>query len=123
MLSSSRSTTACIVLSLLACLWGAQAQAHARLISAQPAPNTTVNAVKIIRLQFSEALAKGFSSFELARSDGGHVTLRSVASKDGKVLTAALATTLSPGAYTVSWTAVSSDDGHKTSGHYEFNLR
>jgi methionine-rich copper-binding protein CopC len=32
-------------------------------------------------------------------------------------------TTLAPGRYTVKWTAVSTDDGHKVSGSYSFTVR
>jgi len=30
---------------------------------------------------------------------------------------------LTPGAYTVTWTAVASDDGHKSSGTFVFSVK
>lgn len=117
----SHSTTACIVLSLGACLCSTPVQAHARLIGAQPAPSTTVPAPKVIRLEFSEELAKAFSTFKLNRA--GAVALKIVASQDKKALVAVPSIALGPGLYTVSWVAVSSDDGHKTSGHFNFTVK
>lgn len=123
MMRSSHATTACIVLSLGAWLWSAQAQAHARLMSGEPAPGATLVAPKVIRLEFSEAIARAFSTFKLTRADASTVTLKAVTSQDTRALVAMPATTLGPGVYTVSWTAVSSDDGHKTSGHFNFTVR
>lgn len=123
MIRSSHSTTACIVLSLVAWLWSTQVQAHARLISSEPAAGATLLAPKVIRLEFSEAIARAFSSFTLTRADSSTVALKAVTSQDSKALVAMPAIALGPGVYTVSWTAVSSDDGHKTSGHFNFTVR
>jgi copper resistance protein C len=114
---------------LLACclaglLWAAHAQAHARLVTADPAPNATVAAPPgLIQLHFSTTLAKKFSTFKLTDTDGNPVALMMTDGGDARTLAAKPAGTLTPGLYTVSWTAVSTDDGHKTSGSYSFTVR
>jgi methionine-rich copper-binding protein CopC len=104
-------------------LWTIEAQAHARLITADPAPNATVTAPKLIHLQFSTELAKKFCTFKVTDTDGSPVGLATVDNKDPKVLEMMAAAPLQPGLYTVSWTAVSTDDGHKTMGSFSFTVQ
>lgn len=108
---------------VVALLWSVQAQAHARLVSAEPAAHATVSAPKLIHLQFSEEIARRFSSLRLADMAGHPVALRAMSGDDAKVLEAAPTTALRTGPYTVTWTAVSTGDGHKTSGSYSFTVR
>ncbi len=116
-------TRALAILSLAAGLSSTHAYAHARLVGAQPAPNATVAAPKVIRLEFSEEVAPSFSSFTLSDAQGRDVASGRASSEDSKALTAALGQRLDPGVYSVSWTAVATDDGHRTSGLYHFTVK
>jgi methionine-rich copper-binding protein CopC len=104
-------------------LFGNTAQAHAKLVSAEPASQSVGTSPARIVLHFSEALAKNFSSFTLADSSGAPITLRSVDGADAKSLAAAPGGILAPGTYTVVWTAVASDDGHKSGGSFAFTVK
>ena len=104
-------------------LWPLQTYAHATLVTADPAPNATVTAPKMIQLQFSTELAQKFSTLKLTDTDGTAVALTTMESKNAKVLMAMPSAPLAPGLYTVSWTAVSTDDGHKTAGTYSFTVQ
>jgi copper resistance protein C len=42
--------------------------------------------------------------------------------KAGRGLMVMVAQPLRPGAYTVDWHAVASDDGHRTAGSYKFKV-
>lgn len=107
----------------LALFSASQAQAHAKLVKSDPSANATIAAPRLIHLQFSEALARKFSSFKLTDASGKPVTLTVVDAADAKALEATPSVTLSPGIYTVAWTAVASDDGHKTTGTYTFTIQ
>lgn len=120
---NARTSTALITLCSAAALWATQAQAHARLVSANPAPSSTVAAPKAIHLEFSEEIAKKFSSFKLTDTAGNAMAVMTMEAQDGKALEAMPNTALSPGVYTVSWIAVSTDDGHKMTGSYSFTVK
>jgi methionine-rich copper-binding protein CopC len=115
--------TAAMTLGLLASLAIEQAQAHAKLVTADPAPNATVTAPKVIHLTFSEEIATKLSNFKLTDTDGSAVPMMVMQAKDAKSLDGMPNMTLSPGVYTVSWTAVSTDDGHKMTGNYSFTVK
>lgn len=121
-IQSARSLLALAVVCLAAQFWPIAAQAHARLVAAVPAPNTMAAAPNVIQLQFSAELAKKFSTFKVTDTKGNVVATNVIDSKDPRVLQA-IPATLAPGIYTVSWTAVSTDDGHKSSGRYSFTVR
>jgi copper resistance protein C len=109
---------------LLASLLSASvAQAHARLVSAEPAAQSTAAAPAKIQLHFSEDLAKKFSTFKLADASGTAVALTAADGSDAKSLAAMPAGALAPGTYTVTWTAVASDDGHKSTGSFVFSVK
>jgi methionine-rich copper-binding protein CopC len=112
-----------VALLLLPFIWASPAQAHATLVTAEPAPNATVASPKMIELQFSTELAKKFSSFKLTDTDGNPVALSAMEGKDAKTIAAMPAAPLAPGLYTVSWTAVSTNDGHKTAGSFSFTVQ
>ncbi len=119
----ARTSTGLMTLCTAASLWAAQAQAHAKLVSADPAPSATVTAPKTIHLEFSEEIAKKFSSFKLTDTEGNVVTVMTIQTKDAKSLEAMPSAALGPGVYTVSWTAVSTDDGHRMTGSYSFTVQ
>lgn len=104
-------------------MWSALASAHAILVSADPAPNATVGAVQSIHLQFDDEIAPKFSSFRLTDTDGNPVPMMSMKARDAKSLDGMSTSKLAPGVYTVSWMAVSTDDGHKTMGTYSFTVQ
>jgi methionine-rich copper-binding protein CopC len=98
-----------------------QAQAHAKLVEASPAVNATVAGPTQISLKFSEKLQPKFSGFEVSKG-GARVAMASTVAKDRLTMTAASAKPLAPGAYKVSWRAVTADT-HRTQGTYAFTVR
>ncbi len=104
-------------------LWSAAVQAHARLVDAYPAPHATVVAPGMIRVQFSEEIAKKFSGLKLSSAGGRPVAMTAKESQDARTLEGVPASVLTPGIYTVTWTAVSTDDGHKTTGTFSFTVK
>ena len=101
-----------------------EAQAHAHLVSATPAPNATAAAgVKAITLRFNEPVMARFSGFDLTGANGAKVATSpvSVDPKGRKALTANLTAPLAAGAYKVSWHVVSADT-HKMQGTYSFKV-
>jgi copper resistance protein C len=99
------------------------AKAHAHLISAAPAPNSTVASPTDLVLHFSEALEPKFSGFELTKPDGSKVAVStSVSSDDHNTLLSKLTSALVPGAYSITWHVVSAD-GHRMTGAFNFNVR
>ena len=121
---SARSPAVAVVIAgLLASFAATSALAHAKLVKANPAPNATVAPPRMVRLEFSEALARKFSSFRVADTGGKAVALMATQNQDAKVLEATPSVVLAPGVYTVSWTAVATDDGHKTTGSYRFTVK
>lgn len=98
------------------------AQAHPRLLTAKPAVDAHLAAPTEIRLGFSETLIGRFSQVSLTDA-GGHMvrTGPSALSADHKQLVAPIRARLSPGAYKVSWRAVSTDT-HRVSGGYAFTV-
>jgi methionine-rich copper-binding protein CopC len=103
-------------------LGASQAAAHAKLVSANPAPNATVAAPKAISLKFSERLEPKFSGFEIATTAGAAVPVKTAVAKGGHVIDGALAAPLAPGAYKVTWHAVTAD-AHRMNGAYSFTVR
>ena len=100
-----------------------QALAHAHLVKSDPVAYAVVSAPKLIHLEFTESLTRKFSSFKLTDTDGNAVALTPVDSKDAKVLEATPNAALEPGLYTITWTAVSTEDGHKMTGNFSFTIK
>jgi copper resistance protein C len=97
--------------------------AHAQLMKSEPAADADIAAPQSIVLHFDDDLIAKFSSFKLTDVDGASVAITPAASQDSKSLTATPAKPLAPGLYTVSWTATSQDDGHKTTGTFSFTVK
>ena len=97
------------------------AAAHARLVSATPAPNSTVAATRTVSLTFSERTVPAFSGFDIVNAAGDKVAVRTSVAEDGKTLTGALARPLAAGAYRVDW-RIASSDGHRMTGSYTFSV-
>ena len=98
------------------------AAAHARLVSATPAPNATVAATRTVTLTFSERTVPAFSGFDVVNAAGDKVAVRTSVTEDGKTLTGTLARPLAVGAYRVDW-RIASSDGHRMTGSYTFTVR
>lgn len=98
------------------------AAAHARLVSATPAPNATVAATRTLTLAFSERTAPAFSGFDVVNAAGEKIAVQTSVAEDGKTLTGTLARPLAVGAYRVDW-RIASSDGHRMTGTYAFTVR
>ena len=98
------------------------AAAHARLLSATPAPNATVATTRTVSLTFSERTVPAFSGFDVINAAGEKVAVRISVAEDGKTLTGTLARPLAVGAYRVDW-RIASSDGHRMTGSYTFSVR
>lgn len=98
------------------------AEAHPRLLSANPAPNARVAAPAELRLSFSETLIGKFSRIALMDSRGRSVKVGAAAlAPDHKQLVAPVGGKLSPGTYKLAWKAVSTDT-HRVQGGYAFTV-
>jgi copper resistance protein C len=94
--------------------------AHAKLQSSTPANNAHLTeAPKTLTLQFNEAAQ--LAVLKLVR-DGKEVPVPlDKSAKPGQTFTLTLPA-LSPGNYTVQWSAVAADDGHVTKGSFAFSV-
>lgn len=97
--------------------------AHAMPKQQSPAPDSTVDAPKTVSIDFSEGLEPSFSTLIVIDAAGKHVEAGKsvVDTQNNKHMSVALGT-LATGAYQVEWAAVA-DDGHRTKGHYLFNVK
>ena len=100
------------------------AYAHAQLVKATPAVGATVASANEIRLKFSEGVEPRFSKIALTAADGAAIALgaATIDSGDATVFVAPIAKQLPPGAYTVHWSAVSTDT-HHTQGAFQFTVK
>ncbi len=114
-----------LVIVSLYCAWAASpVSAHALLLRSNPAANADLpKAPAQVELYFSEPVEPGLSSIEVYDSKGRQVDLGDVRvdSSDPTRMTVSLGS-LSDGVYTVSWKAISSIDGHLTSGSFPFAI-
>jgi copper transport protein len=100
------------------------AQAHATLISSEPADSAALEtAPPTVRLWFSEAVSLRFSTVRLFDADGQAITLHLLwsASEAPNALTAALPS-LAPGTYSLFWRVLSEADGHFSQGLLVFAI-
>ena len=117
-----RNAIGLIGLSASLMLGAVQAQAHANLVSSDPAKNAAIASPKMITLHFSEALEMKVSGFKLTDVDGKPVAIKMMPGPDAKSLAAAPASPLAPGLYTISWTSMG-DDAHKMDGKLSFTVK
>ncbi len=96
------------------------AAAHARLVSATPAPDSTVAATRTLTL--SERSVPAFSGFDVVNAAEEKIAIRTSVAEDGRTLTGALARPLAAGTYRVDW-RIASSDGHRMTGSYTFTVR
>lgn len=99
--------------------------AHAQLMKASPPVGGAVKASPSeIRLKFTEGLEPRFSGIILSEEGGAAVPIgkANVEPGDASTFVAPIPQPLKPGAYTVTWHAVSVDT-HKTQGSYQFTVQ
>lgn len=99
------------------------ADAHAKLQGATPAMQSKSASPSSIKLHFNEKLAPKLSGFDLSMSDGMKIAVAAKVDPSGRYLTAPIKTKLMPGTYKVAWHAVTTDDGHRTTGTYTFTVK
>jgi len=115
------------VAAVIATAFASAADAHAKLVRADPAPKSVVAAApKIVRLWFNEELASKGSTVTVVdgrgqRVDDGKGRL-DLDDLDRKSIIAVLKP-LAKGAHTVKWVAVSADDRFVTRGTFRFTIR
>lgn len=98
------------------------AYAHAKLLSSEPAAGSVLTANPArIRLVFSERVEATLSSIALVDSAGHQMRLNVRLDPQNTHALIAAVMPLAPGAYRVSWRAVSAD-GHPVSGSYAFTM-
>jgi copper resistance protein C len=100
-----------------------QAFAHAQLEKATPPVGGTVASASEIRLEFSEGVEPKFTKVSVT-GPGGAVPLGAAKTEPSNqaVLIVPISKSLSAGAYTVHWHAVSVDT-HHTQGTFEFTVK
>lgn len=105
-------------------LTSSPADAHASLLSANPAADSELaSAPAAISLTFSEAPDLGLSSIEVLDMSGAALAGPRATGVAGKASIAQVALPkLGVGSYTVSWRVVSAIDGHLTAGAYSFGV-
>ena len=114
--------TAFIAVAAVMALAAGPAAAHARLLSATPAPDSTVAATRSVSLTFSERMVPAFSSFDVVNAAGEKVAIRTAVAEDGKTMAGTLGRRLVAGGYRVNW-RIASSDGHRMTGSYTFSVR
>jgi methionine-rich copper-binding protein CopC len=112
---------------LIAAVPAGKAGAHAKLVRADPAPDSTVAvAPKVVKVWFSEELRPKGSTLEVVDSRGVRVDDRKgrvdLDDLDRMTLIGGLKA-MGRGKYTVRWTAVSADDRDMAKGTFSFTVR
>jgi copper transport protein len=119
-----RALVALIATAGLAWIATGAVDAHALLVSADPAPNTAVaTSPRSLTLTFTESPDPKLSIVHVIDSSGAERSAGGVTAIPGKPdeLMVPL-TPLPEGVYTVSWRTVSSVDGHVAAGSYAFSV-
>ena len=101
----------------------AEASAHAKLVKSDPAANGEAKDKKTIELTFSEEISGKLSGAVVKDSAGKTVASTAMADQKGKGLMVMMKDPLAAGDYKLTWHAVASDDGHRTTGTLAFNAK
>jgi methionine-rich copper-binding protein CopC len=107
----------------LALGFAAEASAHAKLVKSDPPANGQPTDKKNLELTFSEEISGKLSGAELKDAKGAKVATTSMIDQGNKGLMVMVKEPLKPGAYKLSWHAVASDDGHRTTGAVNFSVK
>jgi methionine-rich copper-binding protein CopC len=103
--------------------FAAEASAHAKLVKSDPPANGSPSDPKNLELTFSEEISGKLSGAEVTDAAGKKVASTAMADQKNLGLMVMLKEPLKAGAYKVSWHAVASDDGHKTTGTIPFSVK
>ena len=114
-----KTLTAVLALTLALGL-AAQASAHAKLVKSDPAANGEAKDKKTIELTFSEEISGKLSGAVVKDAAGKTLASSSMVDQNGKGLMVMLKDPLATGDYKLTWHAVASDDGHRTTGTLAF---
>ncbi len=96
------------------------AQAHAHLTASDPKEGTVITEIPAaISLTFSESARITAVSIQKDQEPKQKLTAPTTS---GKQIDVPVPPTLSPGAYTLSWRVLSTDDNHIMSGELHFNV-
>jgi len=105
------------------------ASAHSKLVSSNPAANTTVDKPTKLTLTFSETFVAPMSGLELTMTgmpgmaDHAPMPIKGFkTSVEGKTITAILPRALPAGSYDLKWHIVGADQ-HRMEGSYTFNVK
>ena len=97
--------------------------AHADLLSSEPAEGSTVQTAPTqLVLNYSEEPDPQLSQVELLNSSGATVDTGTPSLQGQKTLVVPITGDMPDGVYTVSWSAVSVDDGHTTTDSFSFGV-
>lgn len=115
---------------LTASVTASPAAAHARLVSATPAPDTVVASPARLQLVFSEPLLADSSGVALEMVDMPGMKMTSpmampvttALSADGETMTVTTAQPLPRGGYRLDWHAVTTET-HRTEGSFAFKVK
>ena len=101
----------------------APASAHPRLLGATPSANAPTPAPAEVRLRFSETLIAKYCAIAVTQRSGRPVPIGpTLLTPDHRQMVARLNSRLAPGAYRVTWRAVSTDT-HRVGGSFGFVVR
>lgn len=107
------------LIGLSAVVTARSAEAHAAFITSDPAPDSILEALPgQVRIVFSEPISQRSTILVLA-PDGTTVSGETIVA--GNVATTTLRAT-DAGVYVVTWSNVSLDDGHESSGSFQFTV-
>ena len=99
------------------------AHAHALLLSSDPAGGSTVQTAPTqLTLNYSEEPDPQLSQIDLLNSSGATVDTGPPTLQGQKTLVVPITGDMPDGVYTVSWSAVSVDDGHTTTDSFSFGV-
>lgn len=119
-----------VAAAVLAVGLGSGAQAHTKLVSANPAPNSTIRSTKSLHLGFSGKLMPKLTRVDLFMVGMGgrpHAPMRIKGAQtsftaDGKTVLVKLAQPLAPGTYRIHYQGLSVDT-HKAQGSFTFAVK
>jgi copper transport protein len=97
--------------------------AHANLLSSDPASGATLQTAPTqLTLNYSEEPDPQLSQVELLNSSGAKVATGTPTLQERATLVVPITGDMPDGVYTVSWSAVSVDDGHTTADSFSFGV-
>jgi len=109
---------------LLALALAGTAKAHALYVSSDPAADAILpSPPQAITITLSEAVEPGSPTIRVTNSSGARFDTPPVTlSADGRTISVGLSAS-GPGIFTVTWTVISAEDGHFTSGSFSYAVQ